>query len=150
MLPYIKQKAVELLDGEYETEEEALAAIEEGLREAYPDGGDNVESAIEQVKRIYSHNFFPEMKVNWRKYPDHIGHMTTPGCFRCHDGKHVSESGDVIRNDCNICHTIIAQGKGAELETVTTGGLEFEHPEDVGDEWKEERCDSCHDGMPIL
>lgn len=149
-LPYIKQRSVELLDGEYETEPEALAAIEEGLREAYPEGGELVERAIEQVQRIYSHNFFPEMKVSWRVYPDHIGHMISPGCFRCHDGKHQSEDGKVIRNDCNICHTIIAQGKGTEVQNISSGGLEFEHPEDVGDAYESQRCDECHDGMPIL
>ena len=149
-LPSIKSLGVTLLDGDYATENEALAAIDAKLREEFPDPDPRVDAAITQIQRIYSENFFPEMKVNWRKYPDHIGHMTTPGCFRCHDGKHVSDDGQVIRNDCNICHTIIAQGPGTKLDTVSTGGLEFEHPEDVGDEWKEERCDSCHDGMPIL
>lgn len=149
-LPYIKQKSVELLDGDYQTEDEALAAITEGLIEAYPAGGANVDQTIEQVKRIYSQNFFPEMKVSWRVYPDHIGHMTSPGCFRCHDGKHASEDGQIIRNDCNICHTIIAQGKGTAVSSISSGGLEFEHPEDVGDAYESQRCDECHDGMPIL
>lgn len=149
-LPYVKQRSVELLDGDYETEDEALAAIEEGFREAYPDGGLNVDQAIEQVQRIYSQNFFPEMKVSWRVYPDHIGHMTSPGCFRCHDGKHINEAGEPIRNDCNICHTIIAQGKGTSVQSISSGGLEFEHPEDVGDAYESQRCDECHDGMPIL
>ena len=149
-LPYVKQRSVELLDGEYETEVEALAAIEDGFREAYPDGGANVDQAIEQVQRIYSQNFFPEMKVSWRAYPDHIGHMTSPGCFRCHDGKHINEAGEPIRNDCNVCHTIIAQGKGTEVQSISSGGLEFEHPEDVGDAYETQRCDECHDGMPIL
>jgi hypothetical protein len=149
-LPYIKSIGVTLLNGEYATEEEALAKIEAGVREKFPHPDPRVDQAIAQIQRIYSENFFPEMKVNWRVYPDHIGHMITPGCLRCHDGKHVSEDGQVIRNDCNICHTIIAQGKGTELSTVTTGGLEFEHPEDVGDAWQTDRCDSCHDGMPIL
>ena len=149
-LPYVKQRSVELLDGEYETEIEALAAIEDGFREAYSDGGPKVDQAIEQVQRIYSQNFFPEMKVSWRAYPDHIGHMTSPGCFRCHDGKHINEAGEPIRNDCNVCHTIIAQGKGTEVQSISSGGLEFEHPEDVGDAYETQRCDECHDGMPIL
>ncbi len=149
-LPYIKQTSVELLDGDYETEAEALAAIEEGLREKYPDGGEKVDQAIEQLQRIYSHNFFPEMKVSWRAYPDHIGHMISPGCFRCHDGKHANEAGEVIRNDCNVCHTIIAQGKGTDVQSISSGGMEFEHPEDVGDAYETQRCDECHDGMPIL
>jgi hypothetical protein len=88
------------------------------------------------------------MKVRWDEYPEHIGHKISPGCFRCHDGKHDSESGQAIRNDCGICHTILAQGPGTELKALTTAGLEFEHPEDIGDEWKNERCDTCHTGAP--
>lgn len=149
-LPSIKAVGVELLDGEYATHEEAFAAIEKRLREEYTDPQPNVDAAITQLQRIYGENFFPEMKVSWRAYPDHIGHMISPGCFRCHDGKHVSDTGEKIRNDCNICHTIIAQGKGADAGTITAAGLEFEHPEDVGDSYETQRCDECHDGMPIL
>jgi len=30
----------------------------------------------------------------------------TPGCFRCHDGKHKSEDDRTVKaNDCNACHT---------------------------------------------
>ncbi|MFH0908852.1 MAG: NapC/NirT family cytochrome c [bacterium] len=149
-LPSIKSLGVTLLDGKYETQTQAVATIEASLRKEFPDADPRVDKAITQIQRIYSENFFPEMKVNWRQYPDHIGHMISPGCFRCHDGQHVSEDGKVIRKDCNICHTIIAQGKGTKIDTVSTGGVEFEHPEDVGEEWKDERCNECHDGMPIL
>lgn len=149
-LKYIKRHAVDMLDGEYQTEEEALAAIEAGLREEYPENSPEVEAAIEQVKKIYSQNFFPEMKVSWRAYPDHIGHMITPGCFRCHDDKHVSDTGEKVTMDCKACHTIIAQGPGTAVNSVSSGGLDFEHPEDVGDAFLKQRCDECHDGMPIL
>jgi len=149
-IPNIKAIGVELLDGEYATHDEAMAAIDSKMQEEFPEASDDVRAAFEQIKRIYSVNFFPEMKVSWREYPEHIGHMISPGCFRCHDGKHVSDSGIVIRNDCNICHTIIAQGPGTKIDSITSGGLEFEHPEDVGDSYKTQRCDECHDGMPIL
>ena len=36
---------------------------------------------------IYRTNFFPEMKADWSKYPENIGHLDCPGCFRCHDGQ---------------------------------------------------------------
>lgn len=149
-LPYIKSLGVNLLAGEYATEQEALAAIEKGLREKLPASDPRVDQAVAQIQRIYSENFFPEMKVNWRQYPEHIGHMISPGCFRCHDDQHISDSGKVIRKDCNLCHTIIAQGKGTKLNMTSSGGLPFEHPEDVGDSWQKQRCDECHDGMPIL
>ena len=146
-IPEIKSTAGSLLEGKYETEGEALAAIDGSLRKKC-EGAPNLDSAIEEVQRIYQRNFFPEMKVRWDAYPDHSGHKITPGCFRCHDGQHVSESGEVIRRDCEICHVIIAQGPGTEPDGFTPHGLEFEHPEDIDDEWKTERCDTCHTGAP--
>jgi hypothetical protein len=93
---------------------------------------------------------FPEMKVSWKEYPDHIGHMITPGCFRCHNGDHQNEQGQSITRDCNSCHTIIAQGPGRDVTSVNTGGLEFKHPEDIDEEWKETRCNECHEGVPVM
>lgn len=146
-IPEIKYTAGELLAGDYESGDEALDAIAAGLRETY-EGRPDLETTIEEVQEIYKRNFFPEMKVRWDAYPDHIGHKITPGCFRCHDGQHVSESGDVIRNDCNTCHVILAQGPGTDPDGFTAHGVEYKHPEDIEGEWKTERCDTCHTGSP--
>ena len=84
------------------------------------------------------------MKVSWKGYPDHLGHMYSAGCFRCHDGKHVSDKGKVLTNDCNSCHTIVSQdglnGKREEL----LRGLAFRHPIEIGDAWKSMKCSDCH------
>ncbi len=149
-LARIKSTAVNLLNGTYATEEEALTAIETGLRKQFPEPDARVAAAIGQIQRIYRENFFPEMGVNWRAYPDHIGHWISPGCFRCHDGNMVSDTGRTITSDCNACHTLLAQGPGLALDTISARGLEFEHPEDIDDEWKTQRCNDCHDGMPIF
>jgi nitrate/TMAO reductase-like tetraheme cytochrome c subunit len=149
-IPDIKANGIEVLTGDYETEEDALLAIHEALSGAYPAGGPETQKAIEVIKDIYSKNIFPEMQVSWEEYPDHIGHMITPGCFRCHNGEHETETGQVISRECNSCHTIIAQGPGREVTSMNTGGLEFEHPEDIGEEWKETRCDECHTGVPVF
>ena len=146
-IPEIKYRAAELLAGDYETEAEALDAITAGLRETYADRSD-LETTILQVQQIYKRNLFPEMKVRWDAYPDNAGHKITPGCFRCHDGQHVSESGAVVRRDCEICHIIIAQGPGLDPDGFVPKGMEFKHPEDIEEEWKTERCDSCHTGSP--
>ena len=148
-LPSIKAKAVEALMGDYPSEEEALQFIREQLTEDYPEADEHIEQAIVATQKIYQRNFFPEMNANWLAYPDHIGHFITPGCFRCHDGKHVSDD-DVISRDCDTCHTIISQGPGQHLEGITTDGLEFEHPEDIDGEWRTSRCDDCHEGVPIF
>jgi hypothetical protein len=73
--------------------------------------------------------------------------MTNMGCFRCHDGKHVSPEGKVISKDCNSCHTILYQGPEQVPSTYTTAGAEFIHPEDIGDAWKETNCNDCHTGQ---
>jgi hypothetical protein len=51
---------------------------------------------------------FPDMKVTWGTYPNNLGHMDTPGCFRCHDGNHVSSDGRKINDDCDACHDLLA------------------------------------------
>jgi nitrate/TMAO reductase-like tetraheme cytochrome c subunit len=142
-IPHVKTAAVEALTGEYETEEEALRGIATQLAEAYPDDS-RINAVINVVQEIYRSNFFPEMKADWRAYPDNIGHQNWPGCFRCHDGRHKTADGrrTIKADDCNTCHVILAQGAGGELNTLTPGGQPFRHP---GDEI-EGLCTDCHDG----
>ena len=49
------------------------------------------------------------MKVVWNTYPNHIGHQQSPGCFRCHDNKHKTDTGEKISKKCNTCHNVIAE-----------------------------------------
>jgi hypothetical protein len=56
------------------------------------------------VKRIYERNVFPEMMIKWGTYPNNLGHDQFPGCFRCHDDSHKSDSGKTITQDCSTCH----------------------------------------------
>lgn len=142
-IPGIKTAAVEALLGEYETEDAALRGIATALAEAYPDDK-RITPVISAVQDIYKHNFFPEMKADWRAYPDNIGHKDWPGCFRCHDGEHKTDDGrrSIKADDCNSCHIILAQGTGDDLNTLTPGGQPFQHP---GDEI-EGLCTDCHDG----
>ena len=88
---------------------------------------------------------FTLMQVTWQACPDNIGHLNFPGCFRCHDGKHRAAGGAVISNRCNDCHHIVSQGRGKEQET-SVSGLEFRHPGEVGDAWREMLCSDCHTG----
>ena len=46
------------------------------------------------------------MNLTWGTYTNNTGHMDFPGCFRCHDDSHKSKDGKVIRQDCDLCHTI--------------------------------------------
>ncbi len=152
-LPGIKGLTVELMGEEYDSTAEALAAIETGIREFYgeehPDlvetQGAAIDRSIATVKRLFSTNIFPEMKVSWREFPDHIGHLTTPGCFRCHDGNHATEDGEVLSRDCNVCHTIVAQERKDGGKYVSLESVEYVHPEDIDEEWKDTNCSECHE-----
>ncbi|MBI4549528.1 MAG: NapC/NirT family cytochrome c [Candidatus Omnitrophica bacterium] len=153
-LPYIKREAVKALVGEYASEKEAAAGIRESLKAFYEseypavlkEKKDSLARSVNTVVKIYKSNFFPEMKVSWKAYPENIGHKDAPGCFRCHDNKHKTAGGEILTNDCNSCHIIMEQGKPGAIES-NTGGLEFKHPdEDVGEAWKEMNCFDCHSG----
>ena len=104
-----------------------------------------IDQAIEGLLAGYNKNIFPEMKANWDAYPTHIGHIEFNGCFRCHNGSHESEDGQVISRDCNLCHTILAQGSDINYENTTLDmSLEFKHPVDIDEAWKEMACADCH------
>jgi len=55
---------------------------------------------------VYNRTVFPEMNVQFGTYPNNIGHIDSPGCFRCHDDEHKSADGRVIKQDCELCHAI--------------------------------------------
>jgi hypothetical protein len=156
-IPMIKQQAVDALTKPYQTTPEAMQAIPAALntfyREKYADftakNPQLIEKAISEVQRIYCNNFFPEMKVSWKAYPNNIGHTIFPGCFRCHDGNHVSDAGRAISKNCNSCHIIIAQGNSQELASISPKGLDFVHPVDIGDMWKDMNCYECHNGALV-
>lgn len=151
-LPEAKSTAVAALETQYATQQDGLDSIrlliQEKYRTAYPAiaaaKNDAIERMVEEVQRIYSRNYFPEMRVSWKKFTDNIGHLYYPGCFRCHDGKHVSEDGKVLTRDCNVCHTILAQKFAGDTAKVALGGIEYRHPADIGDAWKETNCSDCH------
>jgi nitrate/TMAO reductase-like tetraheme cytochrome c subunit len=146
-LPWIKTNAVYVLTRHYQTEDEARKEIAAALSQKYP-GDARIQPAIAIVQQIYSENFFPEMKADWSKYPDNIGHMIWPGCFRCHDGSHKTDDKKLVikADDCNSCHTIIAQGVGEQLRQLAPGGRQFEHP--AGDLGGDNTCTECHTGGP--
>lgn len=115
-LPYIKKQALAALKADYPDRATArrqiAAALDAFYQQNYPQiySGDRarVDTAVAAVQAIYTRNVFPEMKVTWGTYPDNLGHMDSPGCFRCHDGNHTSADGRTIPNDCNTCHNLVA------------------------------------------
>jgi hypothetical protein len=49
------------------------------------------------------------MRLTWGSHPNHIGHEDFLGCFRCHDESHKAKDGRTITQDCETCHSILAQ-----------------------------------------
>ena len=58
---------------------------------------------------LYAVNVFPQMEVWWNTYPDHIGHQSSDGCTRCHARRLRMEDREMISEDCDICHTVLAE-----------------------------------------
>jgi len=90
---------------------ESVRALKSGnpaaLRDFYhTQPRDQVERAVAAVQDIYRRNVFPSMNVTFGTYPDNIGHVDSPGCFRCHDDNHKSKDGKKIGQDCETCHAI--------------------------------------------
>jgi hypothetical protein len=155
-LPWIKAAAVPPCGEEFATLEEAKRGLRDGLtrfyRENHPEvlaeRGRDVERAIAALQTAYEENIFPAMKARWSAYPEHIGHLVFPGCFRCHLAGFASDAGEQIRTGCDLCHLISSQGPAGSLEAAPFGvSLEFRHPTDIGEEWKEALCSDCHEGL---
>jgi nitrate/TMAO reductase-like tetraheme cytochrome c subunit len=152
-LPFIKQQAVSALAKSYGTNAEAMRGIANGIqdfyetkyREVYSNRQAAIETAIAEVQHIYQSTIFPYMKVDWQTHPNNIGHFYSSGCFRCHDGEHVSNLGKVLSKDCNTCHTIFAQLESAVPLFQHEPATPFKHPIDIGD-LTQVSCNDCHSG----
>jgi hypothetical protein len=113
-LPFIKREAVAALKEAYTDQQAAAEAIATRLREFYRKNylavynGERqaVERAVNATQNLYRRNVFPSMRVTWGTYPNNIGHVAFPGCFRCHDEEHKASDGSVIRQDCELCHAM--------------------------------------------
>lgn len=154
-LPGVKGLSVKTLEGDYRTKKGGLdsikLAVEDYYQKNYPaifaSSKPSIDRTVDEIQKIYSRNYFPEMQVSWKHFPDNLGHMYYKGCFRCHDGKHVNESGKVLSKDCNLCHTILSQQFEQDTLRLSLGGIEYHHPVDVGDAWKEMNCNECHNNQ---
>jgi len=124
-LPFIKRDGVALLNGDYLSLDAADSAID-GLRKTYAakyplvlkNRDAQVSGAIAELKTQYRLIATPAMKVQAKTYPDNLGHQTSLGCFRCHDGAHYLVAKGRITNEkipseCSTCHTFPQVGSSA-------------------------------------
>ena len=170
-LPFIRSNAVELLKRTYASREEAFVEIETLADEYQPgmigaDGApvpgldSKVAAAIKEIKRIYSETNFPDMNLTWETNPNNERHTPFVGCFRCHDGKHISIAADgseeSISVKCNLCHTVPIVGRGDDVlveAPVIVGNVPSSHADfrwtiehrNITEEDKQV-CLNCHGG----
>ncbi len=152
-LPFAKAQSVEVLSADYKSTDEAMQAIATKIpafyKEKYPDIASSkqaqIQAMVTEVQRIFKNSIFPEMKVNWKTHPDNVGHFYFQGCFRCHDGNHVSKDGKVITKQCDSCHTLLSQSEGGVETAGSAEGVQFKHPVDLGD-LTQVNCSDCHNG----
>lgn len=120
-LPFVKREAVRIIDAKHASHAEARTAISAGLmsyyRDNYPDIADEkaeaISTAASTLGDLYSVNVFPNMEVWWNTYPEHTGHQSSDGCFRCHGRRLRTEDRETISRDCDICHTVLAEKEEA-------------------------------------
>lgn len=151
-LPYIKSIGVQALENYVKSRQTAFENIKNYVSKYYTEHfpriaktkKESIEQTINELYKIYMRNYFPEMKANWKNYPNNIGHLYSPGCFRCHDGKHLSSTGKVISNDCNICHIINFQKPPYGDSQISSTGLEFIHPGGIEKFEQKNACYTCH------
>ena len=174
-IPSIRAKAIEVLSASYSSQAEAYITID-SLADFFNDGAvgggggseeflparpssSDITRALDEIKRIYANINFPEMNLNWETNPNNEKHTPSLGCFRCHDGKHVSVDAagnevETISVKCNLCHTVPIVGRGDEIlveAPVIVGTVPPSHSDfrwtvehrSVTDNGKQE-CFNCH------
>jgi nitrate/TMAO reductase-like tetraheme cytochrome c subunit len=112
-LPFARREALAALKGDYPdraTAEREIATKMTAFYRSLPADlmrtrTQEVERAVAATQAAFYKNVFPKMKVTWGSYPNNIGHLDSPGCFRCHDDEHKTKDGRAIGQDCALCHT---------------------------------------------
>jgi len=155
-IPEIHKRAVEVLSATYASHDEAFAAFD-ALGEYYRGtdyyaGNDaQITSAVQTIKDIYDRTVFQDQKIDWKTHPNNLGHINSPGCFRCHDGKHLNAEQEAIRLECNVCHSIpvVAGTEDFVTNIEISRGLEpvsHRNPNwiNLHNQVFDQTCASCH------
>lgn len=156
-LPFIRNRAVELLSATYHLPEDALtamASLDQYYRQYYSDSynREEVSNVITELEQLYTDNNYPDKKLDWRTHPNNVGHRDWPGCFRCHDGQHFSTDGKVIRLECNLCHSIPLVTQPGEIEPKLALASGIEPASHLDSTWItrhhnvfDASCSNCHE-----
>lgn len=158
-IPYFKQNALAIMERQYPTLDYANVAIR-GLRNYYETNWNDyyaehqgqIEQAIQYLLDSYQDIVFPTMGASWTTHPNNLGHKDWPGCFRCHDGKHVNAENKPIRIECNLCHSIPVKNLPNGATPFMPMQESYEPPSHADASWIarhrfefDATCEGCHD-----
>ena len=157
-IPYIRNYAATALRGDFKTYDEARANFEKLLPNyeqnfpiAYAKYKEDLEKTVEALWNFYQENAFLDQEMKWDTHPDNNQHLTSPGCFRCHDGKHLSQENEAVRLECNLCHSIPVISGPEDFVTnieVSTGIEPSSHTDTnwitIHHEVVDNTCENCH------
>jgi hypothetical protein len=157
-IPLIRSKAVAALSASYESRAQALAAIagideeyKRNLFEYYSRNGREIQEAVAAIQAIYDRTVFPEQEVDWTTHPNNLGHVNSPGCFRCHDGKHLNADAEEVRLECNLCHAVPVVAADDDFITTLEVSRGPEPESHLNPNWISlhnqvfnQTCSSCH------
>jgi nitrate/TMAO reductase-like tetraheme cytochrome c subunit len=128
-LPFVRREGLKLLKEDYDSRDAALSGIVAGIesfyRENYPAVAEAQSEAVaeagEVIGLLWATNVFPDMRITWGTYPDHLGHPGFEGgCLRCHTSTMKTEDGEAVSTDCGNCHQVLAMDRPAAQLRLTT------------------------------
>lgn len=157
-LPNIRAEAVNILveaNSDTTTAEATIESLPDYYQTNYPavyaDSRADIDEAVQRLIDIYNESVYPELKLDWNTHADNLGHLTDPGCFRCHDGLHMTGEGKAIRIECNLCHSIPVRVGPDQLVTEIELAGGPEPPSHTHSNWIvlhghaiDSSCAACH------
>ena len=158
-IPEIHERGKDFLATAYDSEEQAFVAVEAlgpFYQQFYPDFAKAnqalIDKAITALKDAYHNSVFLDQKIDWSTHPDNMQHKDFAGCFRCHDGKHISPDGkDTVRLECNLCHSIPTVSTTSQLVSEIPVAKGFEPENHKSPNWInlhrsvfDKSCSACH------
>jgi mono/diheme cytochrome c family protein len=123
-LPFVREQAFIRINRLYRSDQQAHEAIESletyyknNFPDLYAERTEEIQDTVATLKQVYNQMVFREQSIDWQTHKDNLGHKNDPGCFRCHDGKHLTQTGEAIRLECNLCHSIPVISEPGDLVT---------------------------------
>ncbi len=116
-IPWIKKEALEVLEVNYPSREEADRGLEglmdryrEERPEVWAEHKEGIEHTVGVLKRIWHANVHPAMGIKWGTYRSNLLHRgENDGCLRCHNKELKTPAGRPINDSCDLCHFVLAK-----------------------------------------